>query len=566
MIRHRLQFSPKEVLMLRDGQIVRGKITKLFPGNKAEVQLGNHRLIAEILTPLRVGDVYYFQVHHSKSELVRLQVLQEIRAQHMTQQVEQLLRSLGVPQSRQALSFVTELIDERIPFDRQQLRDALQLLEKTSYSRNNRTIITEMIARQLPLTETVFRSLQRVETENLNSLLHQLKNTIHSKPIKTVEERQLLTLLERLSNPQIKQQSFYPQLQKKFFPLIALMQLTNRDQKTTLWTENEQTEWLRALRQFVQREDMIRPLATDLANELLQSKRMTNDTTNEHILQRVQKQFTDKLRPLLPQIMQRTFARTFSLPSQTQIRTLTEMIHTLAQRETYVNANELVQQLETTSFRQLPLQTQFISHFLETVQSLGILFERQLTMLFSGQGQYSKQHVENMKSFLLQMTQQDGSVRPSEQTLPLLQFIQGMQLQTVQEQAHLLLASFIIPGEKLALNKDLYMQFEGKKSEDGTLNPDHCRVLFVLHLKNLHETIIDMQIQKRVISLTIYNAHHVENEIFSPLQTVLAENLSELNYTLSNIKWKPLQERVSPSTKNVEQMMHIRTERYDYRV
>src|SRR5699024_8498803 len=127
------------------------------------------------------------------------------------------------------------------------LRDALQLLEKTSYSRNNRTIITEMIARQLPLTETVFRSLQRVETENLNSLLHQLKNTIHSKPIKTVEERQLLTLLERLSNPQIKQQSFYPQLQKKFFPLIALMQLTNRDQKTTLWTENEQTEWLRAL-------------------------------------------------------------------------------------------------------------------------------------------------------------------------------------------------------------------------------------------------------------------------------------------------------------------------------
>lgn len=39
-------------------------------------------------------------------------------------------------------------------------------------------------------------------------------------------------------------------------------------------------------------------------------------------------------------------------------------------------------------------------------------------------------------------------------------------------------ASMQIPGGKLATNNDLYIEFESKKTEEGQINPDYCRILF----------------------------------------------------------------------------------------
>src|SRR5688500_6197126 len=66
-------------------------------------------------------------------------------------------------------------------------------------------------------------------------------------------------------------------------------------------------------------------------------------------------------------------------------------------------------------------------------------------------------------------------------------------------------ASCMLPGEKLSLNQDVYMQFEGKKDKNGNIDSDFCRILFVLELEKMNETMIDMQIQKRIISVNIYN-------------------------------------------------------------
>src|SRR5699024_1968337 len=127
---------------------------------------------------------------------------------------------------------------------------------------------------------------------------------------------------------------------------------------------------------------------------------------------------------------------------------------------------------------------------------------------------------QTIKSLLLQMMQSNSQM--NEKLMPFIHLINGLQLQSVHETQNMIQATIQLPGEKFILPKDLYFQFEGKKTEDGKLDPDHCRILFVLQLQHLDETIIDMFIQKRIVSLTIYNdqmnvAHEEENSMTNML-------------------------------------------------
>lgn len=563
IIRSRMNVTPNEVLTLRDGQIVRGKIAKLFPGNKAEVQIGSHRLIAEILTPLRAGDSYYFQVSHDKSKLIRLQVISESLVHNIRQSIEQLFQTLGMKVSRQTIQFAEHLMNERIPFDRAQLHEALQLLDRIGFTNENRAIITDMIARQLPLSETVFRALQTVQQEQLTPLLQRLVQSLQAQPTLSENEQQLVSLIDRLTNPNTNQQTFPPLFQQKYTPLISLLHGTNHSVRdATLFSEQQRTQLMSQITQFLQRETNIRQVTTSLLEQFPQ---LHETGAQRAPLVTLRTQIIEQLMPLLPTAMKQRLNDVLSLPQHLQQTTLYDVLQTLAQRETFTLANELLQEANVTTFRQLPIQSQFMSHLFETMQSLGLQHERMVTMLLNNQSQATEPYVDNIKSFLLQMGQ-ETSVRATDQVTPLLQFVNGMQLQTVQENAHFLLASFVIPGEKLALNKDLYMQFEGQKKEDGKLDPDHCRILFVLHLERLKETIIDMQVQKRVISLTIYNDDTSIVNDSTTLQKELANNLEKLDYHLSNVKWKALHERVTSEKKETEQITNIHQEGFDFRV
>src|SRR5699024_9386571 len=102
-------------------------------------------------------------------------------------------------------------------------------------------------------------------------------------------------------------------------------------------------------------------------------------------------------------------------------------------------------------------------------------------------------------------------------------------------------ASLQIPGEKLALNSDLHLDIEGEKTENGMVNPNHCRILFYLDLKNLKETIIDMHIQKRTVAVTIINDEENLQVESHYLQPMLKDCLVTIEYNLTKVTIKPLQ-------------------------
>ena len=172
----------------------------------------------------------------------------------------------------------------------------------------------------------------------------------------------------------------------------------------------------------------------------------------------------------------------------------------------------------------------------------------------------------SIKSMLIQLIQEQHVL--TDRMQPLLHFINGMQMQSVVDSNNLLQASFMLPGDKLLLNQDIFLQFEGKKNEEGKIDADFCRILFVLDLANLKETMIDMHVQKRIISLTIFNETD-QGKQHQGLQTMLQEALGKMDYQLSSVngnlymKKYPLSEHVRD---NNQEMEHQGTERFDYRI
>jgi hypothetical protein len=64
-----------------------------------------------------------------------------------------------------------------------------------------------------------------------------------------------------------------------------------------------------------------------------------------------------------------------------------------------------------------------------------------------------------------------------------------------------------LPLNLRTIQTDLTLQWSRRKTKDGQLDQDYCRVLFYLELERLKETVIDMQVQNRIIKVTVINGH-----------------------------------------------------------
>lgn len=98
-----------------------------------------------------------------------------------------------------------------------------------------------------------------------------------------------------------------------------------------------------------------------------------------------------------------------------------------------------------------------------------------------------------------------------------------------------------MPGKKLGLTKPIDITFAGKKGKNGALDGDYCRIIFYLNLAYLNKTVIDMHVQKRTVTLTVYNdLAPLLKEKTGPLESVLKKGLKDIDYQLITITYRTL--------------------------
>jgi len=112
-----------------------------------------------------------------------------------------------------------------------------------------------------------------------------------------------------------------------------------------------------------------------------------------------------------------------------------------------------------------------------------------------------------------------------------------------------------LPLEFLGKRIDATIQWNGRKKRDGKIDADFARILFYLDLESLNKTIIDMQVQNRVVTLTIFNENHEVREIGNMLQTKLREGLETVDYRLSGVSFKNIEEEEIGDSKRRNELM-----------
>ncbi|MBU8612938.1 MULTISPECIES: hypothetical protein [Bacillus] len=85
--------------------------------------------------------------------------------------------------------------------------------------------------------------------------------------------------------------------------------------------------------------------------------------------------------------------------------------------------------------------------------------------------------------------------------------------------------------------QDMTVLFKGKKGADGKLDTSHCRLLFLLQLDTLKETVVDCLVQQKVMTITIETDFELQAAI-DPMVPALKQGLKEMGYSLSGVNAK----------------------------
>ena len=100
-----------------------------------------------------------------------------------------------------------------------------------------------------------------------------------------------------------------------------------------------------------------------------------------------------------------------------------------------------------------------------------------------------------------------------------------------------------VPLDFLGKKMDATLQWNGRMKEDGKIDSNYARVMFYLDLNALKETVIDMQVQNRVVTVTIFNENDALQAVAEPFKEALKDGLQALDYQLSGVFMKPFEKQ-----------------------
>ncbi|WLD95135.1 hypothetical protein [Alkalihalobacillus sp. AL-G] len=465
-------------VILKSGQIFSGKVLALFPGNFAEIQLAGKRLTAQLDTGLSMDKQYLFQVQTNKSdELPLLKVLGRNDEASM-------LRILGQKSSSPAIkSLLQTLAEEQIPITKELLGKTEKWIDDSKSLDRSIQAIKMMIIKNYPPTESVFRALYQVqEQEPLVVELRSLKDTLQSSSKQTKILSDVQAFIQRL------------------------LTITNQDGA------------LSGVKQLLQ-------LAVD-TNENLTVKEAAQKLLNQLKILPLDKSThaigvrSDKGGQLSDQALLKILNLNMTVPeAESHIQKLISKLN-----------NEDWQQYTQLTDRPSPSSPKL--SLVELVKGLGLTIESDL--IHKQLNELNK--TGQLKAVLLEILDMDLPLNIREKVEALVNRITGQQLIHSSENQSFTSLFYQLPIQFNEWKSDILMRWDTKKEANGKIDENYSRILFYLDLSHLNETIIDMNVQNRIISIKIINENEELQSLVSSLKDPLKEKLGQLEYILSSVK------------------------------
>jgi len=608
--------STNQPLALKQGQVFHGTIKQLYPDQMAEIQVGNQKFIAKLEVPLKAGDAHFFQVTGTNPQ-TELKIVTGPMAQASTpsQQINQLLESMNLPKSAEMQQLLGHFMKAQLPISKEQMLQAemwLKALPEGISKVDALQTIQKMIELKMPMINDVFQALMSGQktsgmtaimdnfaqllakdttlSESLRQNLMQQVQAI-AKPFEVETGSAVLArLLQSLTNSAAT-------MNEKMQALSMLKESGILPQQATLqnWSKMNEAKAFQPIQQAGQVIQTI--LATKPENARQLVEQLKSWTESQNLLTNEQKQQINQLVDRFNQLpvskqtldvfakqMQDQLLKAFT--QNTADRLFTQDAHTLSMKDhllslfkqeanspsqnealmrnlvkNSINSSQpFIQQVVTQAdaLVQNSMDSKAMEHALKTVlKNLGISYEATLGNKSADLHMIAHQLKPQLHTLL-----QETNIPPQmkEAAEMLMTRMNGMQLSS-GENGHQHQLIMQVPLEFFGKKMDATLQWNGRMKDNGKIDANYARVLFYLQMASMQETVIDMQVQNRVVTVTVFNENSEIHSLAEPLKAALKIGLAEKNYQLSGVFIKQFDkgqtEKVGPVVEQREEQSGV---------
>ncbi|WP_096154653.1 MULTISPECIES: hypothetical protein [Bacillus] len=171
----------------------------------------------------------------------------------------------------------------------------------------------------------------------------------------------------------------------------------------------------------------------------------------------------------------------------------------------------------------------------QSLAQLGFQYEKNILTSHFSQVQTKSKLEAELKPILIALQQQLPTAEMNRKIEKMVQMLNGFQLQS-REDGLFQPLFFAIPYLNNEQYKNWYIHIQARNTEKEKVDPSHCRILFLLDLPVLSETMVDILIQEKVISVSITNNFTKLDEIVQKYKSILMKKLEEDGYMLLSLK------------------------------
>lgn len=155
---------------------------------------------------------------------------------------------------------------------------------------------------------------------------------------------------------------------------------------------------------------------------------------------------------------------------------------------------------------------------------------------------------ESLKSVLLALsTSDDAPAALKETAQQLVQHITGQQLLMSPERNGALFShlTVFVPFKGDDGNQTASVHIQTRRGRKGELDADNCRLLFDLSMKTLGDTVVDVHVVDKIVSLTLWNNHPAMDGLAQSSRAEVADSLNQAGYQLLSLRTSPIVENAA---------------------
>lgn len=567
-----------KITEFRPGQIINGKIIKLFPDQVAEVQIGNQKMVAQLEVPLSANERYWFQVQPGEGKVHLKLISSSGEEKGQPGNLTRILSEFGLQPTKENLDLVRFFIKEQLPVNGELLKLASEWLKTVESRTAGEDAIKMLLTRGMPVTKAAFEALYTATKEqSLVMLLEQL-----GKSLEAADESDTVVSLRKLLNEMLpanktissaaalnhlasawlgsngKQSEAALDLLQQYGAIPAksseknvLQQLLSNLQNLDGAEENlpEGLKFLKTVLTLIEKGDSFS--ARQIMASFINDKSFpVNDLADSlhFIFDRANGKDTNTQTGL------QAFKQLLSHSNASSALSLLlagkadweqaglKLLEAAGRQQQAGTVGMHAQLLSEAAGKAEPapaLQENGLSLLSDVkikrfLSALGLSYEHHLSEIMKD-GEVGKAQVpDTLKSLTLRLLNENPPQIVKDAAEPLVNKLTGFQLLS-QEAGPIQQLVVQVPIFLGGKTSELSMQWSGKRTEDGKIDADFCRVLFYLKLQYLDDTIIDMQVQNRVMSIQIFNDQPNLKKMAEQMTPILKTKLSELEYKLSSV-------------------------------